>query len=72
MDCRTVAERQRLTAARIALFRQQKGNEADMIVNSTELDQMESGLTNGWINGDEHKEGKFFRVHVTITLCWRV
>lgn len=65
MDCRTVAERQRLTAARIALFRQQKGNEADMIVNSTELDQMESGLTNGWLNGDEHKEGKFFSVHVT-------
>ncbi|XP_068727597.1 doublesex- and mab-3-related transcription factor 3-like [Montipora capricornis] len=57
MDCRTVAERQRLTAARIALFRQQKGNEADMIVNSTELDQMESGLTNGWMNGDEHREG---------------
>ena len=61
MDCRTVAERQRLTAARIALFRQQKGNEADMIVNSTELDQMESGLTNGWINGDEHKEGMLKR-----------
>ena len=65
MDCRTVAERQRLTAARIALFRQQKGNEADMIVNSTELDQMESGLTNGWMNGDEHREGQSRNLAVT-------
>lgn len=60
MDCRTVAERQRLTAARIALFRQQKGNEADMIVNSPELEQMEAGLLNGWMNGEhEHRDGKF-------------
>ena len=57
MDCRTVAERQRLTAARIALFRQQKGNEGDMIVNSAELDQIESSLANGWMNGEEHREG---------------
>jgi len=57
MDCRTVAERQRLTAARIALFRQQKVNEADMMVNSAELEQIESSLTNGWMNGEEHREG---------------
>lgn len=57
MDCRTVAERQRLTAARIALFRQQKVNEADMMDNSAELEQIESSLTNGWMNGEEHREG---------------
>lgn len=60
MDCRTVAERQRLTAARIALFRQQKGNEGDMIVNSPEFEQMEASLLNGWMNGEhEHRDGKF-------------
>lgn len=63
MDCRTVAERQRLTAARIALFRQQKGNEADMIVNTPELDQMESSLLNGWVEGEEHREGRYFKLH---------
>lgn len=63
MDCRTVAERQRLTAARIALFRQQKGNEADMIVNTPELDQMESSLLNGWVDGEEHREGRYFKLH---------
>lgn len=63
MDCRTVAERQRLTAARIALFRQQKGNEADMIVNTPELDQMESSLLNGWAEGEEHREGQYFKHH---------
>lgn len=63
MDCRTVAERQRLTAARIALFRQQKGNEADMIVNTPELDQMESSLLNGWVEGEEHQEGRYFKLH---------
>ena len=63
MDCRTVAERQRLTAARIALFRQQKGNEADMIVNTPELDQMESSLLNGWVDGEEHQEGRYFKLH---------
>lgn len=63
MDCRTVAERQRLTAARIALFRQQKGNEADMIVNTPELDQMESSLLNGWVEGEEHREGRYFKPH---------
>lgn len=55
MDCRTVAERQRLTAARIALFRQQKGNEGDMIVNTSDLEQMEASL-NGWMNGEDHRE----------------
>ena len=59
MDCRTVAERQRLTAARIALFRQQKGNEADMIVNTAELDQTELSLVNGWMDGDDHRERKW-------------
>lgn len=60
MDCRTVAERQRLTAARIALFRQQKGNEAGMIVNTQELDHMESSLLNGsWVDGEEHREGQY-------------
>lgn len=63
MDCRTVAERQRLTAARIALFRQQKGNEADMIVNTPELDQVESSLLNGWVEGEEHREGQYFKHH---------
>lgn len=63
MDCRTVAERQRLTAARIALFRQQKGNEADMIVNTPELDQMESSFLNGWVDGEEHREGRYFKLH---------
>ena len=63
MDCRTVAERQRLTAARIALFRQQKGNEADMIVNTPELDQMESSLLNGWVDGEEQREGRYFKLH---------
>ena len=63
MDCRTVAERQRLTAARIALFRQQKGNEADMIVNTPDLDQMESSLLNGWVDGEEHREGRYFKLH---------
>ena len=63
MDCRTVAERQRLTAARIALFRQQKGHEADMIVNTPELDQMESSLLNGWVDGEEHREGRYFKLH---------
>lgn len=66
MDCRTVAERQRLTAARIALFRQQKGNEADMIVNTTELDQMD-----GWTNGEENREGELensLRHHLFILL----
>ena len=57
MDCRTVAERQRLTAARIALFRQQKGNEADMIVNTSDLEHMEASLMNGWMNGEDHREG---------------
>lgn len=57
VDCRTVAERQRLTAARIALFRQQKGNEADMIVNTSDLEQMEANLINGWMNGEDHREG---------------
>lgn len=56
MDCRTVAERQRLTAARIALFRQQKGNEADMIVNTSDLEHMEASLMNGWMNGEDHRE----------------
>ena len=63
MNCRTVAERQRLTAARIALFRQQKGNEADMIVNTPELDQMESSFLNGWVEEEEHREGRYFKLH---------
>lgn len=68
MDCRTVAERQRLTAARIALFRQQKGSEADMIVNSAELDQMEASLINGWMNGEDcQREGKFKGLLVRVT-----
>ena len=56
MDCRTVAERQRLTAARIALFRQKKGNEADMIVNTSDQEQMEAGLMNGCMNGEDHHD----------------
>lgn len=63
MNCRTVAERQRFTAARIALFRQQKGNEADMIVNTPELDQMESSFLNGWVEEEEHREGRYFKLH---------
>ncbi|PFX18204.1 doublesex- and mab-3-related transcription factor A2-like [Stylophora pistillata] len=64
MNCRTVAERQRLTAARIALFRQQKVNEADMIVNSPELEQMDAGLLNEWMNGErEHRDGLLKRKH---------
>ena len=55
MDCRTVAERQRLTAARIALFRQQKGNEGDMIVNTSDLEHMEASF---WMNGEDRENGK--------------
>ena len=58
LDCRTVAERQRLTAARIALFRQQKGNESDMIINNADLEQMENGLANGWDNSEDSRGGK--------------
>lgn len=55
MDCRTVAERQRLTAARIALFRQQKGNEGDMIVNTSDLEHMEASF---WMNGEDRENGE--------------
>ena len=77
VDCRTVAERQRLTAARIALFRQQKGNEGDMIVNTSDLEQMEASLINGWMNGgDDHREtGKcgvlVRKTSVVVTFCCR-
>ena len=72
VDCRTVAERQRLTAARIALFRQQKGNEADMIVNTSDLEQMEASLINGWMNGgEEHREaGRCEVLFVSIRCCY--
>lgn len=71
VDCRTVAERQRLTAARIALFRQQKGNEADMIVNTSDLEQMEATLINGWMNGEDHREtGKCELLFISICRCY--
>ena len=71
MDCRTVAERQRLTAARIALFLQRKGNEAVMIVNTSDLEHVEVSLMDGWMNGEDHREaGKLKVLFASMGCCY--